>query len=132
MRGQKAEVSIASARTELSRTPASVRQQERSGVLESELAEALASRQAVFEEAASEQLRATQGATVRDISRDLIPGRWVNPRQQLMKIVSESEPLIEVFVSERQVGAMQPGQEVHFYPAVPNHPVVRGSLVAVD
>jgi len=132
IRGQKAEVSIASARTELARTPASVRQQERSGVLESELAEALASRQAVFEEAASEQLRATQGGTVRDVSRDLIPGRWVNPRQQLMKIVSESEPLIEVFVSERQVGAIQPGQAVHFYPAVPNYPMVRGILVAVD
>jgi len=132
MRGQKAEVSIASARTELSRTPASVRQQERSGVLESELAEALASRQAVLEEAASEQLRATQGGTVRDVSRELIPGRWVNPRQQLMKIVSEAEPLIEVFVSERQVGAIQPGQTVHFYPAVPNRPVVRGTLVAVD
>jgi len=132
MRGQKADVSIASARTELSRTPASVRQQERSAVLESELAEALASRQAVYEEAASEQLRATQGGTVRDLSRDLVPGRWVNPRQQLMKIVSESEPLLEVFVSERQVGAIQPGQAVHFYPSVPNHPMVRGTLVAVD
>jgi len=132
MRGQKADVSIASARAELSRTPASVRQQERTGVLESELAEALASRQAVYEEAASEQLRATQGGTVRDLSRDLVPGRWVNPRQQLMKIVSESEPLLEVFVSERQVGAIQPGQAVHFYPSVPNHPMVRGTLVAVD
>ena len=132
MRSQKADVSIASARTELSRTPASVKQQERSGVLESELAEALASRQAVFEEAASEQLRATQGGIVRDVARDLVPGRWVNPRQQLMKIVSESDPLIEVFVSERQVGAIEPGQAVHFYPSMPNHPVVRGTLVAVD
>src|SRR6185295_8610844 len=102
-RGAKADVSIASARTELSRTPASVRQQERSGVLESELAEALASRQAVLEEAAAEQLRALQGGTVRDMSRELVPGRWINPKLQLMKIVSESEPLIEVFVSERQI-----------------------------
>ena len=86
----------------------------------------------MFEEAASEQLRATQGGTVRDVARDLVPGRWVNPRQQLMKIVSETEPLIEVFVSERQVGALEPGQAVHFYPSVPNHPVVRGLLVAVD
>ena len=132
MRGQKADVSIASARTELERTPASVRQQERSGVLESELAEALASRQAVLEEAAAEQLRATQGGIVRDVSRDLMPGRWVNPRQQLMKIVSESDPLIEVFVNERQVGVLERGQTVHFYPAVPNFPVVRGALVSVD
>src|SRR6185503_18510315 len=121
-----------SARTELSRTPASVRQQERSGVLESELAEALASRQAVLEEAAAEQLRSLQRGTVRDLSRDLVPGRWVNPRQQLMKIVSETDPLIEVFVSERQVGAIEPGQAVHFYPSIPNYPVVRGTLVAVD
>jgi putative peptide zinc metalloprotease protein len=132
VRGQKAEVSIASARAELSRTPASLRQQERSGVLASELAEALASRQAVFEESASEQLRASQAGTVRDVSRDLVPGRYVNPRQQLMKIVSESEPLLEIFVSERQIGAVRPGQDVHFYPSVPNHPVVRGTLVAVD
>ena len=132
VRGKKAEVSITSARTELSRTPASLRQQERSGVLESELAEALATRQAVFEEAAAEQLRATHGGVVRDLARDLVPGRWVNPRQQLMKIVTEAEPVIEVFVSERQVGAIQPGQDVHFYPSVPNHPVVRGTLIAVD
>jgi putative peptide zinc metalloprotease protein len=132
VRGRKADVAIASARTELARAPASVRQQERSGVLETELAEALASRQAVFEEAEAEQLRATQGGTVRDVSRDLIPGRWVNPRQQLMKIVSEAEPMIELFISERQVGAIQPGQSVHFYPSAPNHPVVRGTLVAVD
>ena len=80
----------------------------------------------------SEQLRATQGGSVRDVARDLVPGRWVNPKQLLMKIVSESEPLIEVFVNERQVGAIKPGQTVLFYPAVPNHPVVRGTLVAVD
>jgi putative peptide zinc metalloprotease protein len=132
IRGQKADVSIASARAELSRTPASLRQQERSGVLASELAEALASRQAVFEESVSEQLRATHGGTVRDVSRDLVPGRWVNPRQQLMKIVTEGEPLLEIFVSERQIGAIRPGQAVHFYPSVPNHPMVRGTLVAVD
>ena len=132
VRGQKADVSIASARTELSRTPASLRQQERSGVLESELAEALATRQAVFEESAAEQLRATHGGVVRDVARDLVPGRWVNPRQQLMKIVTEAEPVIEVFVSERQVGAIQPGQAVHFYPAMPNLPVMRGTLIAVD
>lgn len=132
VRGQKADVSIASARTELERTPASVRQQERRGVLETELAEALATRRAVLEESAAEQLRATQGGTVRDLPRDLVAGRWVNPKQLLMKIVSESEPLIEVFVNERQVGAIEPGQTVLFYPAVPNHPVVRGTLVAVD
>src|SRR6185503_9496680 len=48
------------------------------------------------------------------------------------KIVSETDPLIEVFVSERQVGAIEPGQAVHFYPSIPNYPVVRGTLVAVD
>ena len=59
--------------------------------------------------------------------------RVVTPEDLLlMKIVSESEPLIELFVSERQIGAIQPGQDVHFYPAVPNHPVVRGTLVSVD
>ena len=49
-----------------------------------------------------------------------------------MKIVTEAEPVIEVFVSERQVGAIQPGQAVHFYPAMPNLPVMRGTLIAVD
>jgi putative peptide zinc metalloprotease protein len=132
VRGQKADVSIASAQTELERTPASVRQQERRGVLETELAEALATRQAVREESDAEHLRATQGGIVRAMPEDLIAGRWVNPKQLLMKIVSEAEPLIEVFVSERQVGAIEPGQAVHFYPAMPNHPVVLGRLVAVD
>jgi putative peptide zinc metalloprotease protein len=132
VRAVKAEVAITSARAELARTPASVRQQERRSVLEQQLAEALAGRQSVVEEAANEQLRATHAGTVREVQPDMVPGRWVNPRQVLFRVVSESEPLIEAYVGEQQVEAIRPGQRVRFYADLPHFPVVRATVISVD
>lgn len=132
VRGKKAEIGVASARAELARMPASVRQQENSGVLQQRLAQAIAEKQAVSEEVDRQRLRAAQAGTIRDVAPDLVPGRWVSPRQLLMRVVSESEPLIEAYVSERQVAAISPGQMVRFYPQLPDRPVVAGEVLSVD
>jgi len=131
-RAELAQVAIASAQAELARTPASERQQERRGVLEQQLAQALATMQSVREDAARQRLYAAHAGTVRDLQPDVVPGQWVNPRQLLLRVISESEPLIEAYVGERQLDAIAPGQTVRFYPSLPNTPVIEGVVIEVD
>ncbi len=131
-RDKKADIGIASARAELARMPASRMQQENYQVLQERLAQAMAEKQAVAEEFDRQVLRASQAGIVRDVAPDLIVGRWINPRQLLMRVVSESEQVIEAYVSEQQVAAIQPGQVVRFYPHLPDRPVISGEVVSVD
>lgn len=131
-RDKKADIGIASARAELARMPASRMQQENYQVLQERLAQAMAEKQAVVEEFDRQVLRAGQAGIVRDVAPDLIVGRWINPRQLLMRVVSESEQVIEAYVSEQQVAAIQPGQVVRFYPHMPDRPVISGEVVSVD
>lgn len=132
VREKKAEISIVSARAELARMPASLRLQESYGVLQERLAQSLAEKQAVSDEFARQQLRAAQAGVVRDVAPDLVAGRWVSPRQLLMRVVSADAQLIEAYVSERQVAAIVPGQAVRFFPHLPDRPVISGEVVAVD
>jgi putative peptide zinc metalloprotease protein len=132
VREKKADISIVASRAELARMPASVRLQENYGVLQERLAQALAEKQAVRDEYGRQQLRAAQAGIVRDLAPDLLAGRWINPRQLLMRVVSEDVPLIEAYVSERQVAAIVPGQSVRFFPQLPDRPVLTGEVVAVD
>jgi putative peptide zinc metalloprotease protein len=131
-RWRQAEVSIESVRAELQRAPASIRQQEQQAVLQERLAQALAEQQAVREEAQRLELRAAYSGVVQDMPPDLVEGRWVNSRQLLMRVVSDSSRLIEMYVRESQIEAIETGQSVKFFPAVPKVPVVRGVVVSVD
>jgi putative peptide zinc metalloprotease protein len=132
VREKKADISIAAARAELARMPASVRLQETYGVMQERLAQALAEKQAVLDEFGRQQLRAGQPGVVRDLPPDLVAGRWVSPRQLLMRVVSQDATLIEAYVGERQVAAIVPGQTVRFFPHLPDRPVISGEVVAVD
>jgi len=132
VREKKADISIASARAELARMPASLRLQESFGVLQERLSQALAEKQAVQDEVGRQQLRAAYAGIVRDMAPDLVPGRWVSPRQLLMRVVSQDAALIEAYVGERQVAAIAPGQTVRFFPHRPDRGVISGEVVAVD
>jgi putative peptide zinc metalloprotease protein len=132
VREKKADISIASARAELARMPASLRLQESFGVLQERLSQALAEKQAVQDEVGRQQLRAAHAGIVRDMAPDLVPGRWVSPRQLLMRVVSQDAALIEAYVGERQVAAIAPGQTVRFFPHRPDRAVISGEVVAVD
>jgi putative peptide zinc metalloprotease protein len=132
VREKKADIAIASARAELARMPASLRLQESYGVLQERLAQALAEKQAVRDELGRQHLRAGQDGIVRDMAPDLVAGRWVSPRQLLMRVVSRDALLIEAYVGERQVAAIAPGQTVRFFPNLPDRPVISGEVVAVD
>jgi len=132
VREKKAEISIASARAELARMPANVQLQENYQVLQQRLAQAVAEKQAVAEEFQRQQLRSAQAGTVRDMAPDLVAGRWVNTRQLLMRVVSETEPVIEVYVNEQQVAAIAKDQTVKFFPRLADRPVLEGRVLAVD
>jgi putative peptide zinc metalloprotease protein len=131
-RDLKADIAIASARAELARMPASRTQQENFQVLQQRLAQALAEKRAVAEEGDRQVLRAAQAGVVRDLAPDLMVGRWVNPKQLLMRVVSDSDQVIEAYVSEQQVSAVQPGQTVRFYPRLADRPVIIGEVLSVD
>jgi putative peptide zinc metalloprotease protein len=132
VRQKKADISIASAQVELARMPASVRSQENYKIMQEKLAQALVEKQAVLDEYSRQHLRAPQEGRIRDVATDLVPGRWVGPRQLLMRVVSDSEQVIEAYVGERQVAAIEPGQVVRFYPSRPDRPTLSGEVVSVD
>jgi putative peptide zinc metalloprotease protein len=132
VREKKANIGVASAQSELSRMPASVQLQENYQVLRERLAHAQAEKQAVVEESERQHLRSSHAGTIRDMAPDLAPGRWVNPRQLLMRIVSQDDALIEAYVSERQVAAINPGQAVRFFSHLPDRPVIEGEVLSVD
>jgi putative peptide zinc metalloprotease protein len=132
VRRVKADIAISSARLELARMPASVKLQENYGIMQERLAQAIVEKRAVAEEGIRQQLRAPQDGTIRDFAPDLVVGRWVSPRQLLMRVVSDSEQVIEAYVGERQVAAVVPGQMVRFYPSLPDRPILTGEIIAVD
>ena len=132
VREKKADIGIAAARAELARTPANIQLQETLQVLQQRLGQAVAEKQAVTEEFGRQQLRSAQDGTIRDMAPDLVAGRWVGSQQLLMRVVSQSEPVIEAFVNEQQVAAIVPGQTVRFFPRLSDRPVLEGQVLAVD
>jgi putative peptide zinc metalloprotease protein len=132
MREKKADMRIAAAQSELARVPASVQLQENYQVLQEQLAQAQAEKQAVIADTARERVRAPHAGTIRDIATDLAPGRWISPRQLLLRIVSPDAMLIEAYVNERQVAAIQAGQTVRFFPHLPDRSAIEGEVLAVD
>ncbi len=132
VREKKAEIAIVSAQTELARAPASLRQQENFNVLQQRVAQAVAEKQSVADDRQRQVLRSSQDGTVRDMAPDLVAGRWINSRQLLMRVVSQTEPVIEVFVDQRQVAAIREGQTVTFFPHQAARPVLKGLVVSVE
>jgi putative peptide zinc metalloprotease protein len=132
VREKQADIRIASAQSELSRLPASALLQENYQVLHQRLAQAQSERQAVRADAERQRVRSAQPGVVRDMAPDLAPGRWVNSRHLLMRIVSQDAAVIEAYVSERQVAALSPGQAVRFFPHLADRAVIEGEVLSVD
>jgi putative peptide zinc metalloprotease protein len=120
VREKKADIAMVSAQTELARAPASLRQQENYNVLQQQLAQATAEKRAVSDDRARQVVRSSQDGTVRDVAPDLVAGRWVGPRQLLMRVVSQTDP------------AIREGQTVRFFPSMPNRKVLTGVVAVVE
>jgi len=65
-----------------------------------------------------EQLRVTApiAGRVADLGRDLRPGRWINEKLLLARIVSEESPMVQAYLDETGLGRVAIGAEGRFYP----------------
>lgn len=117
---------------ELSRAPASTLQQERIRVLEQQLNEAVAQYRAAVADMQRLELRAPIDGVVRDLPADMTPGRWVQPRQVMLRVVEPLHAVIDAYVAENQLRAVEIGQTVRFYPDASNLPVITGVVQQVE
>jgi putative peptide zinc metalloprotease protein len=131
-RAERARLRAEGYAVELSRTAAGNTQLERHLVVEEQVGEALADETGARAEIAALTLYAPHDGTVVDMPSDLVPGRWINLRQTLLRVVDTTAGEIEAYLGESQIGAVALGQAVMFYPDLPDRPVVRGTIVAVD
>ena len=123
---------LATSRTEYLRGVATSRRQEQTEVLASQVYEADASLRAVLEEKANLVVRANISGTVRDIPPDLVPGRWINSRELMMRVVLDKSTLIEAYLDDSQVRSVALGQSVKFYPTMAGVPVMSGEVISID
>ncbi|HJV85369.1 MAG TPA: HlyD family efflux transporter periplasmic adaptor subunit [Noviherbaspirillum sp.] len=131
-RATQAAFQVKSMETELARLSANERQRDRALVLEQQLAEAIADQQGARDDLARLALRAEFDGVVRDVSPQIAPGRWLNSREPLLRVVGTSGSTIEAWVDEEQLRGLAKGQAVKFYPDAPESPVITGRIVAID
>lgn len=131
VRARTAEAALRTARTQYVRGAATTRQQERVAVLTEQVSQAAAERQAVDEDMQRLALRALGSGVVRDLRHEIVPGRWIGPRELILRVVSP-QMTIEAYVSDSQIDAVEIGQEVTFFPALAGAPVIRGRVRTID
>lgn len=129
---ERAGLRAAALREELARTPANATQRERRLVLEQELGEALADEAGAREQLARLVVLAPQAGRVRDLMPGLVAGSWVQPRHALLRVVGSQGVEIDAYVGEQMLRALAVGDDVKFYPELPESPVLRGRVVAID
>lgn len=129
---ERARLRAAGLTEELARTPANALQRERRLVLEEQLGEALADEVGAQAELARLTITAPYAGTVRDMPSDLVPGRWVQTRHPLLRVVTEERGEIEAYVDEQLLKSVQLGDRARFYPDMPDLPVLKGTVIAVD
>lgn len=117
---------------ELARLPANELRREKMQVLQQELEEALAEQRATREELARLEIRATLRGIVRDVPPDLVPGRWVDAREVMMRVVAVNFALVEAYIGEDQIRVIQNGQKVTFYSTVKGAEPVSGRVIQID
>jgi putative peptide zinc metalloprotease protein len=132
MRAQKAAISLASARSESLTSAASGKLQERRLVLLEQIAEALAEQKSVEEEMERLTVRSTIRGMVRDMPAQIVVGRTIGTRELMMRVTAPAPAVIEAYVGESTVEAVQVGQEVKFISSRADVASVRGVVKSID
>ncbi len=132
LRATKAEVAMATARSEFLRAVATTRQQERREVLLQQIAEALAEQQSVKEELKRLEIRASDAGVIRDFSSQIVEGRWINSRELMARVVSPSQSVIEAYIAESRVKSVEPGQLISFISNVAGAVPIQGVVRSID
>ncbi len=132
MRAEKAAISLTSARSESLTSAASGKLQERRLVLLEQIAEALAEQKSVEEEVERLTVRAAIRGVIRDMSPQIVTGRTIGTRELMMRVATPAPAVIEAYVGESTIDAVQVGQEVNFVSSRAGAPSVRGVVKSVD
>ncbi|QXH57261.1 HlyD family efflux transporter periplasmic adaptor subunit [Pseudomonas maumuensis] len=101
------------------------------GVLEQQLAEAVAEYRGLAAQRERLQLRAPRSGVLRDLPPELVPGQWVNPAQTLGRIV---EPGVRLrgYLAEADLWRVAVGSEGRFIADDPARPAVPVRVEQVD
>lgn len=129
---ERARLRAAGLSEEIARIPANAAQRERRLVLEQQLGESLADEAGAEAELARLTVLAPHDGVVRDLSPGLIPGRWVQTRQVLMRVVAQEHAEVDAYVDEQLLQSVEIGQRVRFYPDLPEARIIHGSVVSID
>ncbi|WP_353981959.1 biotin/lipoyl-binding protein [Salinicola endophyticus] len=101
------------------------------GVLEQRLAEAVAEYRGHAAQRERLQLRAPQAGMVRDLQRDLRPGRWLHPAEPLARIVAPGLRL-RGYLAEENLWRVEAGSKGRFIADDPMRPAIPVRLDDVD
>lgn len=101
------------------------------GVLEQQLAEALAEYRGLVAQRERLQIRAPNGGVIRDLLNGLRPGRWLSPQNVLVRVV---EPGLRLrgYLREEELWRVEPGAEGFFFADDPARTAPQVRLEEVD
>lgn len=101
------------------------------GILDQQLAEALAEYRGLVAQRQRLQLRAPHAGTVRDLLGDLTPGRWLSPQTVLVRVVEPGQRL-RGYLPEEALWRVEPGAEGRFIADDPLRAALAVRLAEVD
>ncbi len=101
------------------------------GVLEQQLAEAVAEYRGLAAQRQRLQVRAPQAGTVRELMPNLMPGRWLAPRDVLVRVIAPGLQL-RGYLPEDQLWRVAPGAEGRFVADDPARAAPHVRLQEVD
>ncbi|MBD9414793.1 biotin/lipoyl-binding protein [Pseudomonas sp. PDM16] len=101
------------------------------GVLEQQLAEALAEYRGLAAQRERLQIRAPNGGVIRDLLNGLRPGRWLSPQNVLVRVI---EPGLRLrgYLREEELWRVEPGAEGFFFADDPARTAPQVRLEEVD
>lgn len=101
------------------------------GVLEQQLAEALAEYRGLAAQRERLQIRAPEAGVVRDLLSGLQPGRWLSPHNVLARVV---EPGLRLrgYLREEELWRVEPGAQGRFIADDPSRPAPHVRLEEID
>ncbi|WP_372437714.1 biotin/lipoyl-binding protein [Pseudomonas chlororaphis subsp. aureofaciens] len=101
------------------------------GVVEQQLAEAVAEYRGLSAQRERLLLRAPEGGQLRDLLPQLLVGRWVSPKDPLARVV-EPGARLRGFLAEADLWRVAPGATGRFIADDPMHPALEVQLTEVD
>jgi putative peptide zinc metalloprotease protein len=131
-RVEQARKEVRIARLEMERKALDEPSLELRGILEQRLAEAESSLEGLQKQAARLEIRAPQAGRIAELEETLAPGRWIDTRTPLLRIVDDRTMEIQGYLSGSQRHHLRRGAQARFYPENPDIPPLPLALVDLE